>query len=669
MHGRVSLSPTAEIAYRPDVDGLRTIAVGTVILFHGKLGLLPGGFVGVDVFFVISGFLISSILLGEIAHQRFSLAGFYERRIRRILPALTVVLAAVMIAGALLYPPQDYVLLAKSVKAAALFYANFFFYGQAGYFAPDAETQPLLHTWSLAVEEQFYLVAPLFLWGIARLKRRWQVALVVLAFAVSLAFSVAGAMSEDSGAFYLPHSRAFELILGMMLAMGLAPRLANRIVAEAVGAVGLAMIAIAVLFFSARTPFPGYAALLPCVGAACIIASGAGHATFVSRFLATPPMVFTGKISYSLYLWHWPIFVFAAYQFGELSIVDRVGLIVAAYLLSVLTYWFVEQPARRKTAALTRTRIFVAGLAALALAYGLSQLVIGTRGLPQRLGAEIAAFDDAVRKNKGVTPCPENEAWLASTSDCEIGAKAAAERSFLFWGDSHARVLSSTAASIAEAKGIKGLVVFRGGCPPFLALAGTAFDKRDCATTAGHIETLLKGPGYANVVLVARWALYAEGGGYRNGKWFATEFDQGDVQKNRVAFATALSATVQAILNSGRTVTIVGPVPDLKLNPPETMIKAMMRGEKADVRATSADFLVRQAAVLSLLKLLEHAPGVRVVYPHESLCDATVCRTVDGTMPLYTDDNHLGVNGVALIRRELGAAIASTVKADVSNVQ
>ncbi len=669
MHGRVSPAQTAEIAYRPDVDGLRTIAVGTVVLFHGKLGVLPGGFVGVDVFFVISGFLISSILLGEIAHGRFSLAGFYERRIRRILPALMVVLLAVMVAGALLYPPQDYVLLAKSAKAAALFYANFFFHGQAGYFAPDAETQPLLHTWSLAVEEQFYLVAPLFLWGIARLQRRWQVALVAFFFVVSLGLSVAGAMSEDSGAFYLPHSRAFELMLGMMLAMGLFPRLASQAAAEVVGAAGLLMIAVSVLFFSASTPFPGYAALLPCLGAAFIIASGAGHTTAVSRLLATKPMVFTGKISYSLYLWHWPIFVFAAYQWGELSIFDRVGLIVAAYLLSVLTYWFVEQPARRKTPFLTRRRIFAAGLASLVLAFGLSQLVIGTRGLPQRLGPQIAAFDEAVRKNKGYTPCPENEAWLASTSDCEIGAKDAGERSFLFWGDSHARVLSSTVASLAEARGIKGLVVFRGGCPPFLALKETPFDKRDCAKTAGQIETLLKGPGYANVVLVARWALYAEGGGYRNGKWFASPFDQGDARKNHAAFATALSATVQAIRESGRTVTIVGPVPDLKLNPPETMIKAMMRGEKANVRATSADFLVRQATVLSLLSLLEHAPGVRVVYPHKSLCDVTICRTANGAMPLYTDDNHLGVNGAALIRQELGAAIAPPTKTDVSEMQ
>ncbi|NOT40687.1 MAG: acyltransferase, partial [Alphaproteobacteria bacterium] len=313
MHGRVSPSPHSEIAYRPDVDGLRTIAVGTVILFHGKLGIFPGGFVGVDVFFVISGFLISSILLGEIAHGRFSLAGFYERRIRRILPALITVLAAVMVAGALFFSPQDYVTLAKSAKAAALFYANFHFERQAGYFMPEAETQPLLHTWSLAVEEQFYLIAPLFLWAIARLQRRWQIAAVVAAFVASLAFSVWGTAQGDSSAFYLPYSRAFELLLGTMLAMGLFPAFRSSVVAEAVGAAGLAMIAVAVLFFSASTPFPGYAALLPCVGAAFIIASGARHSTVVARLLSTPAMVFTGKISYSLYLWHWPIFVFAAY--------------------------------------------------------------------------------------------------------------------------------------------------------------------------------------------------------------------------------------------------------------------------------------------------------------------------------------------------------------------
>ncbi|NOT38928.1 MAG: hypothetical protein HOP13_00380, partial [Alphaproteobacteria bacterium] len=357
--------------------------------------------------------------------------------------------------------------------------------------------------------------------------------------------------------------------------------------------------------------------------------------------------------------------VFAAYQYGELSVVERIGLIVAAYLLSVLTYWFVEQPARQKMPALTRKRIFIGGVAALALAYGLTQLVVGERGFPQRLGPEVAAFDEAVRKNRGFTPCPENEAWIASTSDCEVGAKAARERSFLVWGDSHARVVASTVAQIANEQGTKGLVVFRGGCPPLVRRAGSPFNTRGCAKTASLVETLLQGTGYQNVVLVARWAVYAEGGGYRNGKWFKTAFDQGDLVKNGAAFEAEMTATVDSILASGRTLTIIGPVPDLKLNPPDTIIRAMMRGETTDVRATFADFEARQASVLSLLRQLERRPGVRVVYPHRSLCDARACRTMDGAMPLYSDDNHLGVNGVALIRRELSAAIAPAAKADV----
>jgi hypothetical protein len=176
---------------------------------------------------------------------------------------------------------------------------------------------------------------------------------------------------------------------------------------------------------------------------------------------------------------------------------------------------------------------------------------------------------------------------------------------------------------------------------------------------------LLRGPGYQNVVLVGRWANYAQGGGYRNGRWYKTAFDQGDLVKNQAAFTAALTATIDSILASGRTVTIIGPVPDLKLNPPDTIIRAMMRGGTADVRATFADFEVRQARVLALLRQLAHRPGVRVVYPHESLCDTHVCRTMDGKMPIYSDDNHLGVNGVALIRHELGEAIAPVAKADV----
>lgn len=649
-----------KLTYRPDIDGLRTVAVGAVVLYHAKLGILPGGFVGVDVFFVISGFLISSIVLGELADNRFSIAGFYERRIRRILPALMTVLATSFIAGAIVFPPQDFVVFAKSMKAAALFYANFFFHGQSGYFAPDAEMQPLLHTWSLAVEEQFYVVAPLFLLLIARLKNSVRFAVVTAALMISLIVSACGAFLLDSAAFYLPHSRAFELLLGMLLALGVVPSPVDRTLQELAGLAGLALIAYATFFFSASTPFPGLAALVPCAGAALVIWSGAANRTLTFGVLSSRVMVFTGKISYSLYLWHWPVLVFVAYEFGDgVSVWDRVGLVVVAYVLSVLTYTYVEQPARQRTFLPSRNHVFVAGAAALLVAVGLSQLVTGTRGLPERLGAEIAAFDAAVRKNKGYTPCPENESWINSTSDCEVGQKSASARSFLMWGDSHARMLSSTAAELASEKAVKGVVVFRGGCPPFLDIDHTAFDKRNCSKTADEVERLLSGNDFSDVLLVARWALYAEGGGYRNGKWFKTEFDQGTAELNRSAFRHALTRTIEKILASGRSVTLLGPVPDLPFNPPDTMIRTMMRGGKLHLGYSLNDFHQRQAVVLALFKELEARPGVRVVYPHRSLCPKDACLITQGSMPIYTDDNHLGVNGAAVIRRELADAIGS----------
>ena len=193
---------SSEQSYRPDIDGLRAVAVGIVVAFHAALGIFPGGYIGVDVFFVISGFLITSIIWREVETGTFSIAGFYERRIRRIFPALAVVMLATLAAGALLFAPQDYFLLGRSARATAGFFSNFYFNNQSGYFAPGVETQPLLHTWSLAVEEQFYLVAPFFLMLLARMQSGWRILLFLGLFAASLAVSTMGALDENQAAFF-----------------------------------------------------------------------------------------------------------------------------------------------------------------------------------------------------------------------------------------------------------------------------------------------------------------------------------------------------------------------------------------------------------------------------------------------------------------------------------
>jgi peptidoglycan/LPS O-acetylase OafA/YrhL len=298
------------LQYRADIDGLRAIAVGSVVLFHAGVPGFAGGFVGVDIFFVISGFLITKIIRDSLQEDRFSLADFYDRRIRRIFPALFAVYLVTYVLGLILLMPGDLKALAKSLLSSAAFGANFHFYGNVGYFDAPAITKPLLHTWSLSVEEQFYVLWPLAMIALARfVKLRYWLPILLCSLVLSLAYAEWEVWRDNaSAAFYMPHARAWELITGALLAIAL-PRLAfGRRLCEAMVALGLVLIAASIALLSEDRDFPGLNAVFPCLGAALIIAAGARGPTAVSRLLSNKPMVFLGLISYSLYLWHWPLF-------------------------------------------------------------------------------------------------------------------------------------------------------------------------------------------------------------------------------------------------------------------------------------------------------------------------------------------------------------------------
>ncbi len=651
-----------DVAYRADIDGLRAIAVGIVVLFHARLGLFPGGYTGVDVFFVISGFLISTIIWRELQAGKFTFAGFYERRVRRIFPALAVIMLVTLVLGALTYAPQDYATLGKSARATAAFYSNFFFNNQFGYFMPGAETQPLLHTWSLAVEEQFYLVAPFFLILLARIPATYRVLLFLALFAASLTISSIGALGESKGAFYLPHSRAFELMFGMALVIGLAPQWRNDTVREAAAFAGLAMIAAAAFAYSDTTPFPGLAAVVPCLGTMLLISTASDKSTMVSRALSIAPMVMVGKISYSLYLWHWPLFVFAEYQYGErLPVAYSLGLIAVAVALSLLTYYFVEQPARRRSFLTQRTAIG-AGVLAMGLLAASSHAIIETKGWPERLGPEVAAFAKTARDAKVPPPCRDKDEESASAKGCTIGAKGDLPPTFLLWGDSHAVALSAEIANIAAAKGVTGEVAVVGGCGPFLleAIRNERFLRDKCNVMARRVGEMLEAGAYRHVVIAARWAVYSEGNRYDNGALESDRFDTGDIAETRRLFRETLRGTVKRVLATGRTVTLIGPIPELRSHLPNAMLRALMRGETRDFSLPFEVFAERQAAVLATLGELDQMPGVRVIYPHTELCDGTACRTNDGGKPLYYDDDHLGLFGTKAIKDSLARAIDFT---------
>ena len=352
--GSKAPSPT----YRPDIDGLRALAVLPVLLFHAKLGC-PGGFVGVDIFFVISGFLICSLILREFEEGNFSLVTFWERRIRRILPALTVVVLVTLVAGWFLYLPEDFESVGKSGVAQALLVSNVFFWQQEGYFSPGSDTKPLLHLWSLAVEEQFYLLFPLLLIFLARYKG-FSLSKIMASLAVgSFAFSVMGSYSNPEATFYLLPTRAWELMAGTLLAM-LRGRLSIRpLWREAGGWLGLGLVCYSILFYNRETRFPGLAALPPCLGAFLIIASSEAKRSLVGRILAFKPVVAVGLISYSLYLWHWPVLVFSKYlsKYGQ-SARLRVVLLAASIGLAILTWKYVETPFRKRQILPRRSQVF-----------------------------------------------------------------------------------------------------------------------------------------------------------------------------------------------------------------------------------------------------------------------------------------------------------------------
>ena len=294
--------------YRSDIDGLRAVAVLPVVAFHYQfLSFFSGGFVGVDIFFVISGFLITKIIYDDFGHGKYSIIDFYNRRIRRIFPALYAMFFAILIFSYAVQFPSEVNSVGKSIISSVFFVSNVFFYNSAGYFDGGLSSNPVLHTWSLSVEEQFYIIFPVIMFLLRSTSASTRKKVLILLTLLSFIYSVIQTYIEPTAAFYLVQSRAWELMLGGLLAIGVFPKILNKYAIDVIAAAGFLAIACAVFMYSETTPFPGLAAALPCFGAAAIIYSGGCGRGLVYQCLSLPPLRFIGLISYSLYLWHWPL--------------------------------------------------------------------------------------------------------------------------------------------------------------------------------------------------------------------------------------------------------------------------------------------------------------------------------------------------------------------------
>lgn len=622
-------------AHRPDIDGLRAVAVLPVVLFHAQVASWSGGFVGVDVFFVISGYLISTLILAELETGGFSPAGFYERRIRRILPALFVVLLVASIGAYRLLLPDDAMAFGGSLMAALVFSSNVLFAGQTGYFDQPAETKPLLHTWSLGVEEQFYLAYPLFLILVGRYGRQRYPLAIGLMLVLSFGLSLWSTTASPGRAFYLAPGRLWELLVGGFLATRVIPEIRNQRWAALLGLVGLAAIGYSVIAFYSATPLPGWHALIPVLGAAAVIHSGAGAASLVSRALSAAPLVFVGLISYSLYLWHWILLVFVRYfVIRPMTGLETTVTITASFALAILSWRFVERPFRGPRGIGSRSAVFAGALiGSLALgAFGL--LTTTTGGLPGRFGPETMRFLGG-----------KNDVWARRSEcidrPCRIGGPAA-EETFMLWGDSHAGAVAPAMEQAAVAGRRTGLLVTRNACPPLIRLTPYDRDHESCAAFTDSVLALIDARSIRSVVLHARWGFYAEGEPYPAENRLAPTQRMLD---NAAAFEPMLRATLAALRARRLEVAIVASIPDVGIRVPTALAQRSRSGSPVEIAPRLDDFLARQAVAFGVLRRIAAENQVRLVFPHEVLCDQATCAIEQDGWALYTDGDHLSVRG------------------------
>ncbi len=640
------------MTYRADIDGLRALAVLMVVFFHYAAIDQFSGYIGVDIFFVISGFLITGIISKELERGDFSIGRFYERRIRRIMPALSVVLVTSILAAFWLFLPAENIAFAKSLIGASLFSSNFVFWAEKGYFDMEAELKPLLHTWSLAIEEQFYIIFPLLMMAGYRFFRRHVQAMVVVLGLASFLCNVALIHCDMAGtAFYMIVARAWELMLGSWVALynpATAPR--PKILSVSLW-VGVFFIAAAFIGKVNPNDFPGLYALLPTVGAALIIYAGQyrqGHV--IQTFLSSKPMVGIGKISYSLYLWHWPLYVFALYYgLGDITVGYKILLAGLCFILAYLSWRFVEQPARHYRAINRSTLFALTAILSFALA-GCGVYMLFQKGITTVHDADILALTDAsIGLDFPDATMPEADRdYSVAVMGLEKGMESA---SVALWGDSHATAISPAIHELLVNSEKTGLLIRNNTCF-VLTAQQQAYRENDCvARTEAVMEFLQSHPSIHTVVIVNRWAVHLNDLQKKIGE--KHKIDLSDLtperQQEMIAWRiNSLQGVIHGLQKQGKKVVFIAAVPEVVAgsdNIPSLAARIHQQKLSIDLRPTTVQFLEHEKFMMPVYMALEKEPGVRVIWPHKTLCDEKLCDIMEGNRLLYYDDDHLSTYG------------------------
>lgn len=660
--------------YRTDIDGLRAIAVLAVVLFHTGMTWLPGGFLGVDVFFTISGFLITSIILAQKEKSSFKFGNFYLRRIRRLFPALVCVLVATLLAAALIFPPSVLKRVATETAAALFSVSNFYYSFQTGYFAPESETMPLLHTWSLAVEEQFYLIWPLFLVVSASLfKRAGTIWILAIVGAASLAVTSLLTTMYPAQAFYWMPFRIYEFAIGGLLgATGLSLVTSNS-AKNALTISGLVILIASFLLVTPDMHFPGFWAAVPCLGAGLIIASNQSQ---VSRYvLSNPVMRWIGQVSYSFYLTHWPIVVFyLVLNPGHLDLLETSFLVAASLGSAALIYYLVENPIRRgRWFKGPPLKAGAFSLAAGSVAVALGSLAFGVYLLPQTIKSFVASSESlAVAEFMEQTPGDECDTERKRSGfPCLFGAKRGMPVALI--GDSHAQHFRPGLADYFAEREILGLNRWAGGCPPILGVyvirddLDNALQRREeCYRFAR--QAVRAASNQSDVAIIAaRWSIYIGDALTRGreihilGTQDVDHPERANKEQSEKVLRVYLESTVQRLTSSGVRVILVEQIPPLGINRGLCLSGNSMVNAETDCRGFSAKESVEvvDRANQVLRDIAASNENVFVLSAADEICPQSnqYCLDSIDDIFLWRDDDHLNAAGSKVLVHRLGTKL------------
>lgn len=639
----------AGMAYRKDVDGLRALAVLAVVLFHIEPMLLPGGFVGVDIFFVISGYLITSIIAAHIQQNGFSFGWFFLRRVRRIAPAYFVVTLATLAVGCLLMLPADLESLGRSALWSAFSLPNVFFWLHldTGYFAADSRQLPLLHLWSLGAEEQFYLLWPaLLVLAMRHLQYRTTMVLLALLVLASFQFAQVKAVSDPAFAYYMLPTRAGELGMGALLALSRFAR--TRTVTggpgyELLALLGMILVLHALFVLDRNSLFPGWNAFYPCLGTTLLILAGSRRECMVTAPLRWPPVVGLGLMSYSIYLWHWPVLAYMRYYSPSLSLSAATVALLAIFFLAAASYHFIEKKWRHAVMS-RRAQVVLLFLVPLILVAGFSLLVMHRADkISEVLGSR--AYVRAQESLRLLTApayeydyncqLSEFDAKVMDNPKCVHGDPSPTLGKVLLWGDSHAAHHIGVLAPIAEKHGFQLRNASYSTCPPVWSTAtdyGSGEYREGCTRFRKMMETAVA--AYPTIVLGAQWSVHSRHEG----------------------FESNLHHTISTLISHGKRVVILGEVPAFPNYDPACEARNLRR-QVVDCRTIASRVDDGPAQVNRKLRAFaEQTPGVYYMDVHDLICVGGTCSPYLDGQPIYFDSNHLSMEGSWKIGRRLAAS-------------